>query len=456
MASKTTLNAKNLEVLGAERLAELLIEIATGSAAAKRRLRLELAGTQSGAEVARAVMTRLSSIERARTKITWRRIKAMKKDLEIQRLAIVDVVAPIDADEALAVMWRFLGLARSIFSRCDDSNGTLLAVFREALADLGRIAEQAHGNRRDLAERCLAALQDNAHGQYDGLIKMLTPALGPEGLTQLKALLREWLQQDDGTPHRRRDIIIRLALEQIADAEGDVDGYIAQQSDAARAMPPVAADIACRLLSAGRATEALAALDAAVSSRHFPMPFAWEEARVEALEMLGRKQEAQDFRWQRFETGLSVAHLRAHLKRLPDFDDMEAEDKALAHALTFPDASAALEFLIAWPSLARASKLVIARHREIDGDDYALLTPAAEALSEMFPLAATLLLRSMIDFALDHARASRYPHAGRHLAECAAMAPHIEDFGKIPSHASYVADLALRHAKKRGFWTAAG
>jgi hypothetical protein len=47
MASKKTLNAKNLEALGAERLAELLIEISSGSAAAKRRLRLELAGALS-------------------------------------------------------------------------------------------------------------------------------------------------------------------------------------------------------------------------------------------------------------------------------------------------------------------------------------------------------------------------------------------------------------------------
>jgi len=32
MASKTTLNAKNLEALGVERLAALLIEISTGNA----------------------------------------------------------------------------------------------------------------------------------------------------------------------------------------------------------------------------------------------------------------------------------------------------------------------------------------------------------------------------------------------------------------------------------------
>jgi hypothetical protein len=51
VAARTALNAKNLEALGVGRLAELLIEISTGNAAAKRRLRLELAGAQSPAEL---------------------------------------------------------------------------------------------------------------------------------------------------------------------------------------------------------------------------------------------------------------------------------------------------------------------------------------------------------------------------------------------------------------------
>ena len=52
MASKTTLNAKNLEALGAERLAQLLIEVSTGNAVAKRKLRLALAGARSPRETA--------------------------------------------------------------------------------------------------------------------------------------------------------------------------------------------------------------------------------------------------------------------------------------------------------------------------------------------------------------------------------------------------------------------
>jgi hypothetical protein len=47
MASKTTLNRNNLAALGAERLADLMIEISQGNAAIKRRLRLELVGTES-------------------------------------------------------------------------------------------------------------------------------------------------------------------------------------------------------------------------------------------------------------------------------------------------------------------------------------------------------------------------------------------------------------------------
>ena len=66
MASKKTLNAKNLEALGTRRLAELLIEVSSGNAAVKRRIRLELAGAQSPGEVAREVRKRLTTIARSR------------------------------------------------------------------------------------------------------------------------------------------------------------------------------------------------------------------------------------------------------------------------------------------------------------------------------------------------------------------------------------------------------
>src|SRR5471032_1812800 len=133
----------------------------------------------------------------------------------------------------------------------------------------------------------------------------------------------------DEIASRRYEGTIRLALQEIADAQGDVDAFIAQQSKNARAVPTVAAEIARRLLGAGRAEEAWNAINAVDENRSGWIPFEWEEVRLDVMEALGRKDEAQAFRWQCFERALNSAHLRAYLKRLPDFDDVEAENKAL-------------------------------------------------------------------------------------------------------------------------------
>ena len=54
-------------------------------------------------------------------------------------------------------------------------------------------------------------------------------------------------------------------------------------------------------------------------------PSDWDRAWVEALLATGRQDEAQRFRWARFEARLDAAHLRAYLKALPDFEDVVAE-----------------------------------------------------------------------------------------------------------------------------------
>ncbi|MBU2487202.1 MAG: hypothetical protein KKG78_19165 [Alphaproteobacteria bacterium] len=474
MAPKTTLNAKNLEAIGTARLAELLIEISTGSAAHKRRLRMELAGNQGGAEVAREVRKRLVSISRARTFINWRKVKALRKDLETQRMAIVETLAADDPAEAFELIWQFLALGDSIFARSDDGSGSLIESFHQACTDAGVIAKLARMSADVLADKIFSALQDNGYGQYDRLIAAMVPALGKDGLEQLKALFEQWAREplekpaehdrqvigwsSNGPVHEdeiygnHRELTVRIALQEIADALGDVDAYIAQQPEATRKAPMVAADIATRLLAAGRADEALVALDRVDTRGRSDVPFEWQLARVKTLEALGRGEEAQAYRWKCFEQSLNDKHLRDFLRHLPDFDDIEAEERAYGYAQAFPDVHRALAFFLRWPSLEEAAKLVTARQAELDGNLYELMTPAAEPLQEKYPLAAIILLRSMIDFTLDHARSSRYKHAARHLAECGALAPHVDDYDSAESHDAYVARLKYQHGKKQGFW----
>ena len=83
-------------------------------------------------------------------------------------------------------MWRFVAIANSVFERCDDSSGAVISVFHGACRDLGEIAQAAKAAQKTLAERAFSALNENDYGQYDELISVLSPALGPTGLEELK------------------------------------------------------------------------------------------------------------------------------------------------------------------------------------------------------------------------------------------------------------------------------
>ena len=446
-----TLNAANLEALGAAQLAQLLMEISKGQAAAQRRLRLALAGSAGAAETARAVTKRLASIGQSRTWLDWQKIKPFVAELETQRRAILELVAPSDPREGFELLWRLVGCAPLVFARSDDGGGHLADAFHAAARDLGPLAQRAALEPEELAPRAFRVLAAGGYAAWGELVPILAPALGPAGLELLRDLTRAWLAEP---PPPRQVQAATLVLQQIADAMGDVDGYIAQIDAAARRRPSIAAAIARRLLDAERPQEALAALAAAETRQRDQAPMEWETTYLDTLEALARTEEAQAFRWQRFLATLNAAHLRAYLRKLPDFDDAEAEQRALDHAAGFADVHQALLFLTTWPDLRRADALVRGRARALNGDRYELLSTAADALESRYPLAAIVLRRAVIGFTLGGARASRYKHAARHLQECRAAAARVEEFGAVPDQAAYEGSLRSAHGRKAGFWQA--
>ena len=189
MANKTSLNAKNLEALGTARLAELLMDLCQGNAAAKRALRLALAEQGGAADVAQQVRKRLATIARSGSWLDKRRRDELLADLERQRQAIVGSIASHDGELAMELLWRFLDLAESLLDRCDDSDEAALGLFHLVSADLGRVACLAQPAPATLADQVAVALLDNDYGQYDQLIPHLSEALTPEGLLHLRQLL---------------------------------------------------------------------------------------------------------------------------------------------------------------------------------------------------------------------------------------------------------------------------
>jgi hypothetical protein len=170
------------------------------------------------------------------------------------------------------------------------------------------------------------------------------------------------------------------------------------------------------------------------------------------LEALDRTDDAQAFRLACFERSLNADLLRAYIKRLPDFDDEEALDKALDYARDYPDLAKSLAFLIEWPSLKHASARICKDAEKLDGNSYVWLTELGKTFDENHPLAATLVRRSMVEFALTHAKTKRYKYVARHIRECQASAAHIDDWHQYPDHDAWVTPLMRDHARKFGVW----
>ncbi|MEP4195497.1 MAG: DUF6880 family protein [Aliishimia sp.] len=470
--SKKTLNEANLAALGADRLASLLIEVSIGSAVIKRRLRLELSHSLGPEELARDVVKRLASIRRSTSFVGWRKRKALIKDLQTQSEMITTKIAPDAPAIAFDLLWQFLEMAPSVYGRVDDSRGEVAEVFRAALEQVKDIAPKAELIPDVLAVRVWDAVRDNRYGEFDGLIGLIAPALGSTGLEHLKTLvlvhadtpveegedhaalqfLRDLRSSSGNYAVEQKTRLIQSSLQDIAAAQGDLDAYIAQFSKRDLRRAQIGAEVAELLMDAARPEEALERLRDAEPSGQVAHRAEWDTAYISCLLMLDRGDDAQHHRWACFQETLNVQHLRDFLKVLPDFDDLEVEDEAKAHALQFESMSAAMQFFLEWPDLGFAARLVQDRLKELDGDLHDVLIPCAEALRGRHPLAAVLLWRVMIEQALYDGRSNRYGLAADQLLDCAAADMEIEDYDRFQPHQSYVEGLRGRHKHKLSFW----
>lgn len=384
-ASLKRVTAENLVRLGAERLAEILLEVAGTRVELKRRLRMELAAEQGAEHLLPEIDRRLTLLATSRGAISWRQRPAFVRDLDGVRGLIAGRLAELDPAAAQDRILIFLGLAARSARRVRDKEGAVDAVFERAAADA--IAMSAEGDDPEAVGRLAQAIADHP-GDWSRWSE--AAFTGSEvGLARtLLDLMRGARGAAWGGLHRR-----------LADIADDPEAYRDTFAADAQALPAVAAAVASRFLRSGRLDDARRALERAVtpglmrSGSRGPAPdFAWETAWIAYLEAAGRGAEAQAARWASFERTLSVERAREHLKRLPGFEDVEGEQRAFEIAATFPEAERALTFLMDWPALREAAEFVALRGGE--------LRPQAEVaegwarkLRRRHPAAAEALLR---------------------------------------------------------------
>jgi hypothetical protein len=287
-------------------------------------------------------------------------------------------------------MWQFMGLARRLGARVRDRDGQLANVFQRAAGDIGDMLARAEPGRAaaDLVEA--AASNPSTWAVWlPAVLERAPPELAGVALR----LMVERVGEAPG---------LLLLARQLADAAGEVDAYAATFTGDSIRTPANAAEVARRLLDADRVDDAGRVLEAArphkPAGRLWPgakaaaPDFDWESVWIDYLDRAGQAEAAQAARWASFERSLSLERAKAFTRRLADFDDVEAEERAFAYAARHEDFARGLRFLMDWPAYPEAGRMILARPDEVDVSPEEAELWAAR-LRPRQPKAAHLLLR---------------------------------------------------------------
>lgn len=472
--SKKTLNKANLVNLGSDKLADLVLELVEGRADLKRQARMALSSELGSKEIAADIRKRFASIRRATGWIDWKKQRTLVKDLYGLLDLIEHKVAPTDPTEAFELLWSFLLLADPVHHRTDDSNGTIGDVFRFAMPLIGKVSGSAKVDGVILAESILERIRDSGFGEFDGIILATADALGQNGLEHLKIITNEWASEEPSEAEieaynrfgylsdpkealaRSKESTRKIILSDVADAQGDVDAYMALYTPEQLTLHTIAPKVVRRLIDAGRVEEGYdlvlkAKAEVAHEGRRY-VNYDLDKVYEECLISLDRKEDLKALMWAKFEASLSSESLRKYLKLLPDFEDIEAEDRALEYAEQHPSVASAARFFVEWSRTDRASKVILERSDELDGGFYFVLDDVVDALEHEYPLAATLLRRAMIEDCLASAKTKRYRYAAKNFEACQASDVRITDYQGHPTHQQFVAVLKALHGRKYSFW----
>ena len=471
MARKPALTADKLKDLGVDKLAQLVLGEAERNAGFRRQVKAAMAGKAGPEAIAKLIDRRLSGLERARSFVDWDKAHAFRDDLRSLTDTIVSELGTASPTLAMDRVLRFVATHERVFERIDDSSGRVQDVYYQTIAAVSNLAQRLDQSEADLLPgRIMAALGESTHGYLVDMTEAVAPHLPQATLARWDADLDEAIaERQVEEAERMSDRWFYSMTSQwsqmrqiIAQARGDIDLLIGIETKKPAHMQDTLG-MAARLLEAGRTTEALEWVrkpgrgpfgdtDGNVNSP----PRVSLEAQI--LEALGDKSGAQALRWRCFEAGLSADILRQYLKRLPDFEDVEAEERAHTLALGHTDPDAALQFFLDCPRLDLAAELIVAHHHRWDGRDWHVLPKIAGVLEHEYPLAATILYRALLDDILARARSKAYSHGAKYLKQLTSLAKDADPARPqgFTDHATYLAGLKKAHPRKAGFWGLVG
>ena len=461
----TKLKPERLLALGAERLTELLMELADYDVAIEKRLAML---TATNSEALKKVRSQISGLKRTKRFYDWRSIGKLQEKIELTIKALGQL--EIEPAKGFELVCGFYETDNAVYGNCDDSSGTIADFYkydaRNLLIQFGQQCEDAGW----LAEKVFELNQTNDYGVRDGILTAACEFL-PESdvrklidrYCELAAEADEKIDANETEPWDLPSLRFWSAASKLA--AGIKDGSLHEMTYTSTwsGKPLNLAgwnSVAEVYLSAGDPKTALEKLGNIGADQTFQQ-HETEELLIAAHQAIGKKANRKKI--------VSILRKRlfaspspATLSRLDEF--LEAsERKTIVDKLVSSYENnqelnlSFLEFVLGEFEVEIGESYLLERSDQIDGDRYYKLAPLAKLFAEKnSPLAATSILRDLADSILQRSVAKNYKIAVNYINRAAKLAPKISDWQNHIDHDAYLETLHTNHARKSAFWSKMG
>jgi len=432
--------------LGADALADALMNLAAHSVETEDLMEHLVATPE---EKVQRFKKKLSSLKRSRRFIDWRDAADFSQELE---MLLQDLKASVDDPlTGLELVAAFYEADKTIFERCDDSNGDVGDVFRYDAQELFVDYAMRYPDKEKIADIVLKLnLKDN-YGTRDTLINCAAEYLPEQVIRSMIAVLQQRADQTEEEYGKRHHLmLVEFLASQIKDPE-----LFEKTRIASWGKPSTAAivDIARVYLESGDVETAHSWL------KKFPKGQAFlagerDKLLLEIYQKQGNLKKQSDLLFRQFRSYPAIDTLEVLL----DVIGHEKRDEVIATEVAQILARKTLResdarFLISMGKIDEAEAYLLGLADQFNGDLYESLLPlAAEMEAEGRGLVASLMYRSLIVSILERGYTKAYPHGIRYLRKLGKLAESVSDWKKFNHHEAFIDWIYMNHGRKRSFW----
>lgn len=432
--------------LGAEVLADALLEVAQYSSEAEELIDRLIASPEENLDRFKA---KLASLKRSRRFIRWGESAGFARSL---LNLLEDLKHSVDEPQHGAeLVAAFYKADQGILGHCDDSSGHVGDIFRYDAKDLFISYAQRCADKDWLTKLVLKLSKKDDYGIRDTLIDCAHEYL-PE--PQLRTLIDHFQKKADKLTDiydkRHWFHLIETLARQLKDAPLFEKTRIASWGELSTG---AYIDISRVYLESGDVQTALSWLEKVPTGETF-MASDRDDLLLDIYTRQGNVHQQQILAWRKFHSSRSKSSFAALLDVIGHNNKESAltQEVAAIHDqenLSLLDA----DFLVEMDLLEDAHQYLLRRADQFNGDLYDWLPQLAEAMeSSGHTLTASLLYRALLDSIMRRAQTKTYNHGVRYLKKLDRLAKTINDWqGHLP-HDNYYQQLRQKNGRKSSFW----